>query len=72
MNMINYYNHLLMMDVLDKCITDEERKEKLKIIVQTNTHTWSHFNLKGTFDFGEAESVPIFDLEKYKKLKLTA
>jgi hypothetical protein len=72
MNMINYYNHLHLLDVLEKCATVEERKEKLNMIVQTNTHTWSHFNLKGTFDFAETKDVPIFDLEKLTKLKLTA
>lgn len=72
MNMINYYNHLHLLDALEKCATAEERKEKLNIIVQTNTHTWSHFNLKGTFDFAETKDVPIFDLEKLTKLKLTA
>lgn len=70
MNAINYYNHLLMLKILAQCKTAEERQEKLKLIVQTNTHTWSHINLKGTYDFTEYENFMPFDLDLLSKLDL--
>ncbi len=72
MNAINYYNHLLMLKMLAQCKTAEERQEKLKLIVQTNTHTWSHINLKGTYDFTEHENFMSFDLDLLSKLDLRA
>ncbi|WP_200837184.1 hypothetical protein [Dyadobacter sp. 3J3] len=50
----------------------QERQEKLKLIVQTNTHTWSHINLKGTYDFTEHENFMSFDLDLLSKLDLRA
>ena len=49
-----------MLQILDSCTTLSEQKEKLKLILQTNTHMWSHINLEaerlpGAFDFGKKE-----------------
>lgn len=71
MNIINFFNHLLMLQILDECTTLSEQKEKLKLILQTNTHTWSHINLKGSFDFGKKEEALPFDLDKLSKIKLS-
>jgi hypothetical protein len=71
MNIINYYNHLLMLQILDSCATVPEQKEKLKLILQTNTHTWSHINLKGSFDFGKKDEELLFDLDRLSKIKLS-
>lgn len=37
MNIINFYNHLLMLQILDSCATISEQTETLKLILQTNT-----------------------------------
>lgn len=50
--------------ILDSCATVAEQKENLKLILQTNTHTWSHIKLKGSFDFGKKEEELLFDLDK--------
>jgi TnpA family transposase len=71
MNIINYYNHLLMLQILDSCATVSEQKENLKLILQTNTHTWSHINLKGSFDFGKKDEELLFDLDRLSKIKLS-
>ena len=76
MNIINYYNHLLMLQILDSCATLSEQKEKLKFILQTNTHKWSHINLKAerrpdSFDFGKKEEELLFDLDRLSKIKLS-
>ena len=76
MNIINFYNHLLMLQILDSCATISEQKETWKLILQTNTHTCSHINLKSerrpsSFDFGKKEEELIFDLDKLSKIKLS-
>ena len=65
-----------MLQILDSCATLLEQKEKLKLILQTNTHTWSHINLKAerrpdSFDFGKKEEELIFDLDRLSKIKLS-
>jgi hypothetical protein len=60
-----------MLQILDSCATVAEQKDNLKLILQTNTHTWSHINLKGSFDFGKKEEELLFDLDKLSKIKLS-
>ena len=65
-----------MLQILDSCATLSEQKEKLKFILQTNTHTWSHINLKAerrpdSFDFGKKEEELLFDLDRLSKIKLS-
>ncbi len=76
MNIINFYNHLLMLQILDSCSTISEQTETLKLIFQTNNHMWSHINLKAerssdSFDFGKKEEELIFDLNRLSKIKLS-
>ena len=65
-----------MLQILDSCATVSEQKENLKLILQTNTHTWSHINLKAehrpdSFDFGKKEEELLFDLDRLSNIKLS-
>jgi hypothetical protein len=62
-NVINYYNLLLLSQQLCDCRTQAQKEEMMRAIAHTSTHTWRHINLHGEFDFSEQDMAPIFDME---------
>lgn len=70
MNTINCYNLLLLSEKHRKCQSKEEKQQLLKIIEQSSTHTWRHFNLSGTYDFSEVKTGTFFDIKAIMATKI--
>lgn len=69
-NVINYYNLLLLSQQLCNCKTQAQKEETMKMIANTSTHTWRHINLHGEFDFAEQDEPPAFDMEAILNLDI--
>lgn len=69
-NVINYYNLLLLSQLLCDCKTQVQKEDMIKAIASTSTHTWRHINLHGEFDFAELDITPDFDMEAILNLNI--